>query len=151
MSKENNHSSQLETVHSLVGSYDTDVETRERNQGISHDPEDLSPEARARQLVREAEQSKAKIYSTKGNHDNMFDLNKQYIHSAMVDEDYMVIGGYVDEATVRKITLGDYVDVGKLLPRDKILMEEDTRFEMVIRGGQNLLDASPGFRQYKWF
>ena len=93
---------------------------------------DVSPETRAKQLVQEAEQAKAKIYSTKG----MLDTKNQYVHSAMVDEDYMIIGGYVEEPMVKKIILGEYVDFGKLLPKDRIIMEEDSRMEMVIRGGR---------------
>ena len=96
----------------------------------------ISPEERARQIVREAERAKAKIYATKGNQDKFVDINNSFVHSAMVDEEYMVIGGHLDDPTIGKIVNGEYVDFGKLVPRDKILTEEDGRLEMVIRGGR---------------
>ena len=51
------------------------------------------------------------------------DLENRFVHSAMVDEDYLVVAGYVDENTARKIKLGEYVDFSKLLPRDRVIEE----------------------------
>ena len=94
----------------------------------------FTPEERARQIVQEAERAKAKIYSTKGN--DMFNLGGQLVNSAIVDENYMVVGNHIDEGTVKKIVNGEYVDFGKLIPRDRILAEEDGRMEMVVRSGK---------------
>ena len=54
----------------------------------------------------------------------------------MVDEGYMVVGSHIDEVTFRKIERGEYVDFGKLIPRDKVLMEDDGRMEMIVKGGK---------------
>ena len=97
-------------------------------------PTAMTPEERARLVVQEAEKSKARIYSTKGN--EIIDANNQFVHTIMVDENYMVIGSHIDEVMVRKIVNSEYVDFGKLIPRDKVLAEEDGRMEMVVRSGK---------------
>ena len=60
------------------------------------------------------------------------DVNNQFVHSAMVDERYLVVGSHVDEATVAKIIKGEYVNFEKLVPQDKVLSEEDSRMEIVV-------------------
>ena len=42
---------------------------------------------------------------------------------------------HVNAVTLNKILSGDYVDFAKLLPRDKVLQEEDQRLEVMVRGG----------------
>ena len=54
----------------------------------------------------------------------------------MVDETYMVVASHLDEAAVKKIVQGEFVDFGRLLPRDRVLLEQDERVEMVNRGGK---------------
>ena len=67
------------------------------------------------------------------------------LHSAPSDEDYLLVGNYVQdyllvgnyvEDSLRN-TIGkcEYEDFAKLMPKDKIGMEEDHRMEMVNRGG----------------
>ena len=41
----------------------------------------------------------------------------------------------MDELTYQRIKKGEYVNFSKLIPRDKIVAEEDQRLEMVICGG----------------
>ena len=53
----------------------------------------------------------------------------------MVDEDYLLVAAHVDEGTQRKIANQEYVDFAKLVPRDRVLSEEDSRLESVNRGG----------------
>ena len=60
----------------------------------------------------------------------------KFSQTALIDEDYMVIGSHLDEMTINKIKNGDYVDFGKLIPHDRVLIEEDQRLEMVMRGGK---------------
>ena len=62
------------------------------------------------------------------------DDNFEFI--AKIDEDYLVVGGHVDQVTQNKIIRGEYMDFGKLLPRDKIVAEEDGRLELVVRNGK---------------
>ena len=54
----------------------------------------------------------------------------------LIDDDYMAVGTHLDEQTKAKIELGEYVDLAKLLPRDKIKDEEDHQMEIINKGGQ---------------
>ena len=56
--------------------------------------------------------------------------------SALVDEGYIVVGAHLDLVTVEKISNGEYVDFSKLLPRDRVIAEEDTRMEMIVKNGR---------------
>ena len=61
---------------------------------------------------------------------------QDYRFVAQMDEDYLVIGGHIDETMQGKIIRGEYIDFGKLLPRDKIIVEEDGKMELVIKNGR---------------
>ena len=56
-------------------------------------------------------------------------------HSAWADEDFLVVGGHVDEITRRKIFCSEYIDFGRLLAHDRVVAEEDHRLEMIQRDG----------------
>ena len=94
-------------------------------------------------MVREAEKSRARIYQVPGkfteltpeNNDRPGVINTPPGFSAVLDEDYLMVGNHVDELTRKKIINGEYVDFSKLMPRDRILLEEDNRMEMVNKGG----------------
>ena len=55
---------------------------------------------------------------------------------AKVDQDYLVIGGHIDDVTQGKIIRGEYIDFSKLIPRDKIISEEDNRLKLVVKNGR---------------
>ena len=55
--------------------------------------------------------------------------------SNLIDENYMTMGTHLDKTMVDKIIAGEYIDFGKLLPRDKIIIQEDHRMEIVTKGG----------------
>ena len=87
-------------------------------------------------IIREAEASKARLYATPGK-DNFWhnvEKNKAQI-SAMVDENYLVIGAHVDPAVQLKIINNEYVDFARLVPRNKLAQDEDHRMELVTKGG----------------
>ena len=92
----------------------------------------LTPEEKADKMFREAEAAKARLFATPGK-DN--ELNKQF-HSVMVDEDYLLVASHVDNATLNKIIAGEYVDFARLIPRDRVLQEEDQHLEMIVHGGK---------------
>ena len=98
------------------------------------DPEPLTPQEKAEQLIKDAERAKAKILSTPGNLDPI-DLSKEFVHSVMVDESYSVIAAHVDEATYDKIIQGRYVDFSKLISKDKIAEEEEDLLQLVRKNG----------------
>ena len=90
---------------------------------------EISPEEHTNNLIREAKAAKARILpnKVKGN---------DYKFIAQMDEDYLVVGGHIDEGMQSKIINGEYVDFGKLLPRDRIASEEDSHLELVMRNGK---------------
>ena len=61
-------------------------------------------------------------------------LNRSTYMSTLLDEDYLVVVNYVDEQTRQKIGNGEYIDFAKLMPKDKIGLEDDHCMEMVNRG-----------------
>ena len=54
---------------------------------------------------------------------------------ALIDNQYMTMGAHIDTTTHRKIKNGDYVDLAKLLPKDRIEVVDDHRMEIVNKGG----------------
>ena len=93
-------------------------------------PRQLTPEEKAEGYLREVEASKARILPSTGK------VILSDTHSVLTDENFLVVGSHVDQNMVEKIQKGEYVDFSKLLPRDRILVHEDQRLEMVIRDGQ---------------
>ena len=85
-------------------------------------------------MIREAEEAKAYIYEVPGKY-----LNGNKVQSTIVDEDYLLVGSYVDNGMRRKIIEGEYIDFAKLMPKDRIGVEDDHRMEMVNRGGGVIL------------
>ena len=69
-------------------------------------------------------------------------------HPAVVDENYLVIGNYVEEHIRQRIENSEYVDFSRLLPRDRLAAEEDNRMEIVNKNGRTFfvpaVDADPG-------
>ena len=53
-----------------------------------------------------------------------------------MDQNYLIVGNHVDEVTQQKIWKSEYIDFGKLLPKDKILAEEENRLELIVKDGK---------------
>ena len=84
-------------------------------------------------MIREAETHKAVLFPPKG---NPFPIpQKQFQFIAQMDQDYLVVSSHVDEATQEKIVKGQYIDFSKLIPRDKVLSNEE-KLELVIKNGK---------------
>ena len=64
-------------------------------------------------------------------------MGKTVENAVLIDQDYLLVGNHVDESTQEKIVKGEYVDFGKLLPKDKILAEEDGRMELIFKNGKS--------------
>ena len=57
-------------------------------------------------------------------------------HSALVDENYLVIGAHLEKGLIEKIINNEYIDFARLLPKDRAtLCDEDHHVEIVNRGG----------------
>ena len=61
---------------------------------------------------------------------------EQFAHSVFVDADYLFISSHLYEGTKRKIEASQYVDFGRLLPRDRIDAMEDNRMVLVNNNGE---------------
>ena len=93
--------------------------------------EEITLEEHAANIIRLSKRAKASMFPPKGQFDPMPINNvthsqvQQFNSVAQIDYDYLVIGAHVDDTTQEKIIKGQYVDFSKLLPRDKVLMEEN--------------------------
>ena len=87
-------------------------------------------------MIHEAEASRARIFDVKGN-DNFPTQVQQVFHSAVLDEEYLLVGNYLDETIKQRIGQGKYIDFAKLMPREKVFSEDDTRMEMINSSGQS--------------
>ena len=109
----------------------------------------MTPEDKARKIIRHAENSRARIHGIQGNSWNLdnnlikdkvpqyeIDLSKELVHSAMVDESYHLVGSHLDSVIHDKIVNGEYVDFAYLVPKDRILTAEDHRYEMIVKEGK---------------
>ena len=116
-----------------------------QDQQHGRDPIPPTPQVRASQMVRDAEKAKERLLKIPGEnnalnsesfkHDNCNEGN--LLHSVIVDEEYTAIASHVDNALRRRIILGEYVDLVRLLPKDKVQVEEEQRMEIVNRGGMS--------------
>ena len=86
---------------------------------------------KGQQMVCDAEASKARVVGVAGK-----DLNlNAFLHSAFVDDEYLVIGSHVDESLCNKIVNHEYVDFAWLLPRDRVSIEEDQQMQLINQDG----------------
>ena len=115
------------------------------------DDRELTPEERAQEVICQAELAKVKIFPTPGEGDSTdhvqhnvlvpqeggqynFDVCNNFVRSAMVDEHYQLVGEHVDLSLRDKIEKGDYVDFGRLLPKDRVQSEEEDAYRLVFKG-----------------
>ena len=59
----------------------------------------------------------------------------QFMRTAIMDEDYLIVAAHVDENLERRIRNGEYIDFVRLIPRDRVQMQQDNRIELVNRNG----------------
>ena len=87
---------------------------------------EVPPQSQVMDMIQWAEAAKARMFA------NTF-ANQVISPTAIVDEGYIVVGAHIDEQLVAKIKVGDYIDFGKLLPRDRILEENEGRMVKMVR------------------
>ena len=83
-------------------------------------------------MIREAEQSRARIYSHPG---TLNIVHHTPVTDDKIDDDFLVVALHVEPGMCEKIIRGEYVDFSKLIAKDKVSLEEDHRMEMVNKGG----------------
>ena len=129
------------------GQFVIDDQQPSTSRGVNHNrASGFSLQERADQMVREAECSKARIHETTGKEWELnkwfqapctdIDLSNEFVHSAMVDESYHLVGSHVDEVTQERIISSEYVDFSRLVPKDRILTADDHRYVMLVRDGK---------------
>ena len=108
------------------------------------------PVCHSEQIIRDTEAAKTRIYKVKGN-------ELVNYHSSLLDEGYLFVGSHIDQVTRTKIGNGEYLDLVKLMQKDKLSVEEDNRMEIVNRGGMSYWvpisdrDSNSGITSYaKW-
>ena len=84
-------------------------------------------------MIREVEASRVRMVTTPGKQTRDEGLPLSFLQSAYVDEEYLVMGSHLDEAIIKKIKNHEYVDFAKLLPRDKLQVEDEgfQRMELI--------------------
>ena len=117
-------------------------------------PSELTPEERAERYIREAEKSKARMFQAPGKdlpyyeqqqilpnlldpvpvlnsvHQRVSDepdlhILRSQLHMAMIDEEYDSVSVHVDQFLKEKIEKGEYVDLARLLPKDRVQAIDD--------------------------
>ena len=118
---------------------------------------------RASQFVRDVENSRARLLDPKGKYnpvviqenihresrrshsqDDGYESDdeayggKNFLrHNPVeVDQDFLVVGNHVDKQIRNRIENGEFMDFSRLLPRDRLVVEEDNRLEIVNRNGR---------------
>ena len=86
-------------------------------------------------MVREVERSRARIFDVQGKEDNYNGFTSSQHYFTSPDEDYLMVGNHIEDSLRKKIVEGEYVDFARLLPKDRVLIEDDHRMEMVNKGG----------------
>ena len=76
------------------------------------------------------ENAKARIFPNTGM------VSTPCTFTVKIDKDYLAVGAHIDYPTKDKIIRGEYIDFGKLLPQDRILAEEDSHLELIVKNGR---------------
>ena len=103
----------------------------------------VTPQEQAKQLLQQAEASKARMYQVPGKDEEIlspFDnqrvvSNSDILLSMLVDEKYDVVENHVDEVTRKKIINGEYVDLARLIPKDRVQTQQDNCMVQINKNG----------------
>ena len=137
-----------------------------RRPGVAVNEDELQEvQRRSERAIVEAKKFKASIEAPSGmndNHDNLVSVNnnqvdEQILHNMMAqqqnmhsehlpdignglsDDDFFHLTCFIDPSLIHKIEKGEFVDLEKLLPKDKIGAGREDRFEWVQREGGTFL------------
>ena len=89
---------------------------------------ELEPEEIAADLIKDAEGRRATMYEVSGK-----------LNASQIDEDYQMIDNHIDEVMRKRIQRYEFVELGKLLPRNRMGDEDHQRLEIVNRNGMSYL------------
>ena len=104
--------------------------------GVTLNARDMAPNNMER-LVTEGHNQ---IRDNLNNLDNTVVVEPSRIHPTQVfnniDDDYLLVSAHIDLSTQVRIARGEYVELEKLLPKDR-LSSVDNRMELVNKGGRS--------------
>ena len=86
-------------------------------------------------MVWDAENAKARIFEVPGKLLNLPYTKEHQAWTAEIDEGFMIMGTHIDLVLKQKIEEGGFIDLARLMPKDRIRAEEDHRLEMINKGG----------------
>ena len=118
------------------------VQQPEQTAGAAnHDPD---PTEIGDTMVQQSERAKAAMVPPKGELPNNLNINPGEFDKPVLsvkellqmDQDYIVVGSHVDQNLQEKIVTGAYIDFSKLLPKDRLMTEEEGRMDLVVRNGK---------------
>ena len=107
-----------------------------------------TPEEKAENMIREAEAAKIRMLEVAGKTRGKGDLEpdlREFSHTAMMDENFLLVAAHIEESTRKRIEQGGYVDFARLLPNDRVFAEHDSRMEWIQEEGRTFL-APAGYR-----
>ena len=103
----------------------------------------MDPAEHAANMVRLLERAKASLFPPQGEqlHLNINNLNvpAEVVPDkdiSLMDQDYIVVSGQIDQALQERIIPGEYVDFSKLLPKDRVSTLDDDKLELVVHNGK---------------
>ena len=103
-------------------------------QDVTQSATGLMPiESRVNEYIRNTEVLKANVLEIQGNPPNSPEiiLPNQFMRTAIMDEDYLIVSAHVDKNLECRIHNGDYIDFARLLPCDRVQMQLDNHVELV--------------------
>ena len=90
--------------------------------------------------MRLSERAKVSLFPPQGEMTNFNNLNVTeksvgWKDINLMDQDYVVVSGHVDETMCERIISGQYINFSKLLPKDRIT-NSDEKMELVVHDGK---------------
>ena len=133
-------SDELLDVDKFIADCQEDARRRLRDRDGERTSDDMNAHHRrtsqTNQAIKEAEAAKARMMATPGKYPvKIHEIDNFRQQANIVDKSYLVIWNQIDDGLHRKIVNHEYVDFAKLLCRDRLTNEENTRMELVSRGG----------------
>ena len=102
-----------------------------------------SPLQKAERIVRDAEKMKANLIAPKGMLPIKIDHNIEMLRNLDNDDDFFHVSCHIDSSLKQKIERGEFIELDKLLPRDKAAggfsMEEEHGIQIVSHNGHAYL------------
>ena len=123
-----------------AGDRRTPVRATRGNENPVDDPEPSTSRGRVigDRIVVDAEQHKAAVHAPRGKEFNF----ERFLHNIDDDDEFFHVTCHIDSGLRSKIARGEFVDLEKLLPKDKTggggnisLSAEENKVELVSRGG----------------